>query len=82
MVDPEDHSYSKKDTAEHLIKKCPECYVWLPLNAKVCTACQAKIGEVDKLGFAQRPIDWWGYLIAVVSIAVFVIYMWWAFFRE
>jgi hypothetical protein len=82
MVAPEETSYSNKNSGEHLTKKCPECYAYLPLHAQVCAACGAKVGEVDKLGFAQRPIDWWGYLLALISIAGFVTFMWWAFFRE
>jgi hypothetical protein len=37
---------------------------------------------VDKLGFAEKPFDWLGYLMAAVSIVGFVIFMWWGFFRE
>ncbi|CAB1058784.1 hypothetical protein D1BOALGB6SA_3541 [Olavius sp. associated proteobacterium Delta 1] len=82
MVNPDQKSRSKLDSDDYLTKKCPHCYAYLPLQAKVCTACQKKVGEVDKLGFAEKPVDWWGYLIAVVSIAGFVYFMWWGFFRE
>jgi hypothetical protein len=81
-VSPKEHSYSKSKDSDHLTKKCPECYAYLPLHAKVCTACQAKVGEVDKIGFAEKPVNWWGYLIAAASVIGFAIYMWWAFFRE
>jgi hypothetical protein len=81
-VSPEEQSYSKGKDREHLTKKCPECYAHLPLQARVCTVCQAKVGQVNKLGFAGKPVDWKGYLLAVVSIAGFAIFMWWAFFRE
>jgi hypothetical protein len=37
---------------------------------------------VDKLGFAEKPIDWQGYLIAAVLMAGFAFFTWWAFFRE
>jgi hypothetical protein len=50
-------------------KKCPECYTHLPLN-------------VDKLGFATRPFDWSGYLIAIVAIVGFCWFVWWGFFRD
>lgn len=79
---PKDEVYSKKNPEVYLTKKCPECYVHLPMDAKVCTSCKARVGEVDKLGFAIKPTDWWGYLIAVLSIVGFVVFMWWAFFRE
>jgi len=81
-VDPKEQSFAKPDTPRHIIKKCPSCYEYLPLRAKVCPACQNKVGDVDKLGFAGKPFDWMGYLFAVISIAVFVAFIWWAFFLE
>ena len=80
-MNPEASNRNGKDDG-HLTKKCPECYAYLPLKARVCTVCQAKVGDVDKLGFAERPVDWWGYLLAVASIVGFIIFIWWAFFRE
>ncbi len=82
MVNPEAQRYGKGKEDQHLTKKCPECYTYLPLEARICTACQAKVGEVDKLGFAGKPVDWLGYLIAAASIIIFAVFMWWAFFRE
>ena len=81
MVSPERRSRSK-GKVEYATKKCPDCYAHLPLNAKECHACKAKIGDVDKLGFALKPPDWLGYLVAAVSILIFVVFMWWAFFLE
>jgi hypothetical protein len=81
MISPESQSASK-GKIKYSTKKCPACYVHLPLNAKECHACKAKVGDVDKLGFAEKPIDWLGYLVAGVSILVFAVFMWWAFFRE
>jgi hypothetical protein len=82
MVNPDDQSSSKKDSRRYLTKKCPHCYEYLALRAKVCTACKKKVGDVDKLGFAETPVDWLGYLVALLMIAGFSIFMWWAFFRE
>jgi len=81
-VDPEDKGLNKGKEAFHATKKCPFCYVHLPLDAKLCTTCKSKVGDVDKLGFAAKPTDWWGYLIAALSIAGFALFTWWAFFRE
>ena len=80
-MSPESKSRSKTKV-EYATKKCPDCYAHLPLGAKECHACKAKVGDVDKLGFAEKPADWLGYLVAGVSIIVFVIFMWWAFFLE
>lgn len=79
---PKEKGSVKSDPVKHIIKKCPSCYEYLPLRAKKCPACRTKVGDVDKLGFAAKPFDWSGYLIAVISIAVCVIFVWWAFFNE
>jgi hypothetical protein len=81
-VGPEDQSFYKKKSNYYTTKKCPFCYVHLPLDARSCTACKSKVGDVDKLGFAEKPIDWQGYLIAAVLMAGFAFFTWWAFFRE
>jgi hypothetical protein len=81
-VEPEDQSLSKKNRNYYTTKKCPFCYVHLPLDSQACTACKSKVGDVDKLGFAEKPIDRWGYLIAAVFMAGFAFFTWWAFFRE
>lgn len=82
MANPEDQSHTKNKESNYLTKKCPQCYTYLPLHAQECTACNAKVGEVDKLGFAEKPFDWLGYVLAALAIAGFAIFMWWAFFSE
>ena len=81
-MNPSDRSDSKNDKLRYLTKKCPHCYEYLALHAKTCTACQNKVGDVDKLGFAEKPVDWNRYLIALIAIVVFTIFTWWAFFLE
>ncbi len=82
MENPEEQHHATKKDSDYLTKKCPQCYTYLPLHAQECTACKAKVGEVDKLGFAEKPFDWLAYLLATASIAGFVIFVWWAFFRD
>ncbi len=82
MADHEKLSNSKKDAPDYMIKKCPECFEYLPLHAKVCTGCQTKLGEVNQQGFARKQFDWLGYLVAGAGVIGFAIYLWWAFFRE
>lgn len=82
MAKPEDQNYTKKPENRYLTKKCPQCYTYLPLHAQTCTACKSKVGEVDKLGFAEKPFDWLGYVLAALAIAGFAIFVWWAFFNE
>jgi len=81
-VGSEDQSLSKKNRNYYTTKKCPFCYVHLPLDSQACTACKSKVGDVDKLGFAEKPIDWRGYLVAGIFMAGFAFFTWWAFFRE
>ncbi len=82
MVDPDEQSNSKLDSAKYVTKKCPHCYVYMPLYAKACPACQRKVGQVDNRGFAEKPVYWLGNLIAVIFIVGFIIFLWWGFFRE
>jgi hypothetical protein len=81
MVSASDQS-DRERKAKYITKKCPDCYVYLPLSAKECHSCKAKVGDVDKLGFAEKPADWLGYIVAGVAILVFAVFMWWGFFRE
>ncbi len=66
----------------HPVKKCPECFAYVPLDADRCHDCGARLREVDWLGFARRPIDWRGYLIAFLFAALYGVFLWWAFFRD
>jgi len=52
------------------------------LDADRCHDCGTRLDEVDWMGFAKRPIDWRGYLIAGVFVLIYCIFMWWAFFRD
>ena len=79
---PEDKYSGDRVLNDYTTKKCPHCYTYLALDADRCTTCRAKVGDVDKLGFAAKPADWRAYLIAAASIAVFALFVWWGFFRE
>ena len=78
----EEQRINKKKSNYYTTKKCPFCYVHLPLDAQACAACKSKVGDVDKLGFANKPTDWRGYLVAAVFTVGFAIFTWWAFFRD
>jgi hypothetical protein len=78
----DDAPLSRSGSTRHMTKKCPECYTYLPLRTTKCPSCKTKLGDVDKLGFATRPFDWAGYLIAILSIAGLVAFIWWGFFRD
>ncbi|NNG01448.1 MAG: hypothetical protein HKM93_18820 [Desulfobacteraceae bacterium] len=74
---------SSSDTAKRFIsKKCPNCFTYMPLKAKECTACHAKLGDVDRFGMASKPTNWHGYFVAIAAWLVFMLYVWWAFLKE
>ncbi len=63
-------------------KKCPECYEFMPLKARICPSCKTKVGDIDSTGMAKRATDWKAYSAAALAILIFALYIWWAFFRE
>ena len=73
-----DKSQKIRDTS----KKCPECYEFMALDAKICPACKIKVRKMDSTGMARRATDWKAYLIAFFAILIFILYIWWAFFKE
>ena len=79
---PGDAPYTRPGSSSFVSKKCPECFTYLPLNTKKCPECKTKLGDVNKLGFATRPFDWAGYLIAVLSIVGLIVFIWWGFFSD
>jgi desulfoferrodoxin (superoxide reductase-like protein) len=70
----------RKSETKFVSKKCPYCLIYIPLNAKQCPTCKAKVGEVDHLGMAKKHINWLSYLMAIIGLAAFAGYIWWAFF--
>jgi hypothetical protein len=62
-----------------LVKRCPECFINLPLDAKECFSCHTRVGKIDKEGKAKKSVDWVSYIICILSWAVFFIYIKWAF---
>jgi hypothetical protein len=82
MGGPKDSTRRSNPASLHTTKKCPNCYTYLALSARICTSCHARVGDVDRLGFAQKPFDWKAYLLAAVTMAAFAVFIWWAFFRE
>ena len=67
------------DRDELSVKRCPECFVSLPLDAKECFSCHSKIGSVDKHGKAKKRVNWISYIICILSWTIFFVYIKWAF---
>ncbi|MDP2643305.1 MAG: hypothetical protein Q8P24_00030 [Desulfobacterales bacterium] len=63
------------------IKKCPWCNARIHIDVKTCSFCKKKVGKTVAGGIAQKPIDWRSYLICLIVWVVFILYIWWAFFR-
>ncbi len=63
-------------------KKCPYCSVVLKIDDEFCFSCKRKVGKINKHGIAEKPFDWKGYSMAVISALAFVFYIWWAFLRK
>lgn len=74
--------YEKTKGSVHTTKKCPYCYVYAPLSATECPGCKRRIGNIDKIGFATKPVDWKAYLIAAVAFMALAVWIWWAFLGE
>ena len=72
---------NKKPLLDYRSKRCAYCSTQLPLDATVCTECKQKVGKVDALGRAKKPINWMAYIICVITWAIFIGYLWWAFFQ-
>lgn len=66
----------------YMTKKCPECFTYLPLDAKLCHSCGSRVGAVNRLGLAEKPVNVKGYLTAAIAILAFAIFLWWGFFAE
>lgn len=64
---------------DFLVKRCPECFVNLPLDARECFSCHTRVGHIDKLGKARRRVDWISYIVCIISWAILIGYVKWAF---
>jgi len=62
------------------IKRCPECFVRLPIDARECFSCHTKVGGIDKFGRAKKRGAWISYVICLITWLIFFAYIKWAFF--
>jgi hypothetical protein len=65
----------------YVSKKCPYCFVYMPLNAQKCFSCKKPVGSVDENGMARKPLDWKAYLMGILATAAFAYYIWRIFFK-
>ncbi len=73
-----------KNTVKRIrnVKRCPDCFAHIPVDAKVCTECFQKVGEPDADGLAKKPFNWKGYLSMIVAWILLGWYVWWAFLKN
>ena len=65
----------------HITKKCPSCLTNIPCESNRCPSCNMKVGGVDKIGFAERPVDWMSYVKSILWFQGFCAFVWWAFIK-
>jgi hypothetical protein len=70
---------AKAKRIDLLVKRCPECSVNLPLDAKRCFFCNARVGKADKHGMARKTTNWISYLVCILSWTILIFYIKWAF---
>jgi len=66
---------------DHITKKCPQCYTYIPLKAEICPSCKTRVGKVDRHGMATKRIEWTSYLICFLAWLAFGLYVFFAFFK-
>jgi len=64
------------------LKRCPKCSANLKIDATECVSCGIKVHGIDEFGKAKRPINWGAYLFTFLAWSGFLLYVWWAFFKD
>ncbi len=69
-----------KNPEHYLVKRCPECFINLPMDATKCYSCKTKVGDVDHYGKAKKKTNWYSYIICIGAWGFLIVYIGWAFF--
>lgn len=73
---------SEKNTSnKYRVKKCPECFTVLSIDALRCDFCNQKVGAANDIGIAKLPVDWMSYFHAFIAISAFCFFIWWVFLK-
>jgi hypothetical protein len=63
-------------------KRCPECFTNLSVEIKECPFCGQKVKKsIDRHGYAKKVTNWKSYISFLLSLAIFIAFIWWAFFK-
>lgn len=73
---------SSSDRSVHRIKKCPFCGEYLRLDDTRCTDCGRRVGPVNRMGLAKKPVEWQTYLAALIACVALGAFVWYFFFRH
>ena len=57
-------------------KKCYECLTHIPIDATVCNICNAKVGKVNRIGMAEKPVDVKAYVGFIIAAGALVFFIW------
>lgn len=63
-------------------KRCPECGVYISIEATRCPDCHKRVGPVDKHGVGRKAINYRAYAEMLIAFIVFGIFIWWFFLKE
>lgn len=69
-----------KNPEQYLVKRCPECFINLTIDATQCYSCKTKVGDVDRYGKAKKKTNWQSYIICIAAWGFLIFYIRWAFF--
>lgn len=63
-------------------KRCPECGVYIPVEAKRCPDCGKRVGPVDKHGVGRKAVNYKAYAEMAVAFIVLGFFVWWFFLKD
>lgn len=72
---------AKNSPKKYQVKKCPECFTALSIDADRCTSCNQRVGAVNDIGIAELPVDWMSYFNALLAASAFCFFIWWVFLK-
>ena len=71
----------KNQAASSKTKRCPECGVYIPIEATRCPDCGKRVGPADKHGIGRKAVNYRAYAEMVIAFAAFAFFVWWFFLK-
>jgi len=63
-------------------KRCPECSVYIPIEATRCPDCHKRVGPADKHGVGRKAVNYRAYAEMVIAFVVLGVFVWWVFLKD